>query len=165
MIPTDARKTCIECKKSFSFFNSKQKFCSTLCRNRCNVKKWTDTHKKTCPKCKKLIRPESETCAKCCHEIYIADLTLGEYNEKYKGKHPSWKNAEIRNAARRWNRHLRGSLCKNCGYDKHTEFCHIQPITSFPATATLKEINKESNLVMLCPNCHWEFDHGFLKLF
>ena len=28
---------------------------------------------------------------------------------------------------------------------------------------TIKEINDSSNIVLLCPNCHWEFDRGLLK--
>jgi predicted HNH restriction endonuclease len=23
----------------------------------------------------------------------------------------------------------------------------------------ISEINKPENLIILCPNCHWEFDH------
>jgi transcriptional regulator with GAF, ATPase, and Fis domain len=31
-------------------------------------------------------------------------------------------------------------------------------------SATLDEVNSETNLVALCRNCHWEFDHGFLEV-
>ena len=54
--------------------------------------------------------------------------------------------------------------CKICGYDKHVEVCHIKPITSFPLDTALSEINSISNLIYLCPNCHWELDHNLLKL-
>ena len=47
---------------------------------------------------------------------------------------------------------------------KHVELCHIKPIHSFSETSTLGEINSENNVVQLCPNCHWEFDNGFLDI-
>lgn len=54
--------------------------------------------------------------------------------------------------------------CNNCGYNKHVELCHIKPITSFDPSATIREVNALSNVVQLCPNCHWEFDNGLLNL-
>lgn len=54
--------------------------------------------------------------------------------------------------------------CENCGYSNHIEACHIIPIRAFPDAATVEEINSNENLVGLCPNCHWELDHGKLKL-
>lgn len=77
--------------------------------------------------------------------------------------------------ANKYNR-IRGSLrnefkavikkqkCKNCGYDKHVEICHIKPISVFPLNALIKTVNSRSNAVLLCPNCHWELDNGKLKL-
>jgi 5-methylcytosine-specific restriction endonuclease McrA len=53
--------------------------------------------------------------------------------------------------------------CSNCGYSMFTEVCHIKAISSFPEDATIGEVNRRSNLVRLCPNCHWELDHGSLK--
>ena len=54
-------------------------------------------------------------------------------------------------------------VCQNCGYDKHVHTCHIKGIASFDITATLNEVNDPSNLVLLCPNCHWELDNGLLN--
>lgn len=55
-------------------------------------------------------------------------------------------------------------ICQICKYDKHAEICHIKPISSFEPTALLSEINAKENLVILCPNHHWELDHKMLKL-
>lgn len=55
-------------------------------------------------------------------------------------------------------------VCKNCGYSKYVEMCHIRPVSSFSADALWGEINEPTNLVLLCRNCHWEFDHGELEL-
>lgn len=51
------------------------------------------------------------------------------------------------------------SSCINCDYSKHIEIAHIKAITSFPKTTLISEVNHESNLLPLCTNCHWEFDH------
>jgi len=56
------------------------------------------------------------------------------------------------------------SCCQNCGYDKHIEVCHRRAITSFPPDTPIAVVNSLDNLVGLCPNCHWEFDHGLLQL-
>jgi len=91
---------------------------------------------------------------------------VGEYRNKLsvKDKHPSWANAHIRGFARSWLKHLTVLPCKNCGYSKHVELCHIKPVASYPDTATLSEINDESNVIQLCRNCHWEFDNNLLAL-
>jgi predicted restriction endonuclease len=52
----------------------------------------------------------------------------------------------------------------NCGYSKHVEACHIRRIADFPASATVGEINHADNMLVLCPNCHWEFDAGLLSV-
>ena len=54
--------------------------------------------------------------------------------------------------------------CKRCKYDKHIEVCHIKSVSSFSEETTILEINDPSNLIGLCPNCHWEFDNDLLTL-
>ena len=58
----------------------------------------------------------------------------------------------------------RSKICVNCGYDKAVDCCHIKPVSSFKKESLLSEINHPTNLIFLCKNCHWEFDHGMLKL-
>lgn len=55
-------------------------------------------------------------------------------------------------------------VCEVCGYSKHVEICHIKPVKDFENTATLNEINSIDNLVLLCPNHHWELDNSMLAL-
>jgi len=55
-------------------------------------------------------------------------------------------------------------VCDVCGYKKHINVCHIRSVADFPDDATVSEINSLTNLVALCPNHHWELDHGFLNL-
>ncbi len=92
--------------------------------------------------------------------------TVGEYRNRLsvKGKHPSWANSHVRNFARSWLPHLRELPCKNCGYSLHVELCHIHPVSEFPDSALLGEINKEDNVIQLCRNCHWELDNGHLDI-
>lgn len=53
--------------------------------------------------------------------------------------------------------------CEHCGYDRYYEVCHIKAISDFPDEALVIEVNDLSNLEALCPNCHWELDHGGLR--
>lgn len=54
--------------------------------------------------------------------------------------------------------------CAICGYDNHVEIAHIRPVSDFPGDTLISEINSKDNLIALCPNHHWEYDHGILKL-
>ncbi len=57
--------------------------------------------------------------------------------------------------------------CEKCGYKKYIEVCHIKPVKDFKTDVSdekyksdYSKVNAITNLVGLCPNCHWEFDHG-----
>lgn len=63
-----------------------------------------------------------------------------------------------------YDKSTKPKLCINCGYNKHYEVCHIVAIKDFPDAATMSEVHALDNLIALCPNCHWEFDHGMLTL-
>lgn len=78
------------------------------------------------------------------------------------GKHPSWVHSVVRQHARKVHKKL--VPCPGCSYDKHVECCHIRDITDFPDSATLGEVNSKRNVVLLCRNCHWEFDNDILFL-
>lgn len=54
--------------------------------------------------------------------------------------------------------------CVICNYNKHIEVAHIVAVSDFDESTPLNEICKESNLVALCPNHHWELDNGKLKI-
>lgn len=54
--------------------------------------------------------------------------------------------------------------CSICGYDKHVEVAHIKPVSGFDENTPIFEINSISNLIALCPNHHWEYDNGILKI-
>ena len=55
-------------------------------------------------------------------------------------------------------------LIQHYFYNKHIEIAHKKAVSDFDDSATIAEINDINNLIALCPNCHWEFDNGLLKL-
>jgi hypothetical protein len=79
-------------------------------------------------------------------------------------EHPAARHARLRQHARRLYNAVRPYRCVRCGYDKHIEVCHKRALTSFPSDTPIAVVNDLDNLVGLCPNCHWEFDHGLLQL-
>lgn len=50
-------------------------------------------------------------------------------------------------------------ICVKCGYEKHVEISHVKAICEFDPSTPLDVVNDLSNLLILCPNCHWEHDN------
>lgn len=133
-----------------------------------------------CPYCHQTTRqkrhgksPAGKQYYKCLHcnrhhtegvvpvEIDWTKRTLGEMQQAAKYQ----VNAVLRNMARRAFRNSdRQQICQNCGYGLHVEICHIQAINSFPLETPVAVVNGLDNLMALCPNCHWELDHGMLTV-
>ena len=99
---------------------------------------------------------------------YVIDPTLKELKEMYKNcKHSTGMQSYIRmNSRIQYKKTEKGKnpICNNCSYNRHVEVCHIKPIRSFTDDSRLSEINNKTNLVYLCPNCHWEFDNGLITI-
>jgi hypothetical protein len=79
----------------------------------------------------------------------------------------NWQSARSSlrgHACRVFARSKRAKECAICRYSMHVNIAHLRSVSIFPETALISEINHMSNLVALCPNHHWEFDHGFLTL-
>lgn len=93
----------------------------------------------------------------------IGNRTLSELSQAQiaNGIHRSWWYSELRNHCRCVNQ-SRPKICQICQYDKHIEYAHIKPVRSFSPETTLNEINDPSNVLVLCPNHHWEFDNGLI---
>lgn len=72
-------------------------------------------------------------------------------------------DTSIRSNARAYTKFFYPENCMLCGYDKHYEVCHIEPIANLKQDEPIFTVNKLSNLVHLCPNCHWELDKGGLE--
>jgi hypothetical protein len=103
-------------------------------------------HRKLCDNCKQV-------------NINWRNLTLKDIKNRYGRVYAN----KIREWARRKNVLDKLDECQNCKYNKHTEVCHIKAISNFSDDTLISKINKEDNLFILCPNCHWEFDNGYLS--
>lgn len=168
--------SCITCKNE----TYNPKFCSRSCAAKYNNKLFPKKKPpiKICSICKESFKTlqgfNRRTRCFDCHPLntkYSKDdinkaIPIGQYQNKesVKNKHPSWLNAHIRYFNRKWNKNLIDLPCKNCLYDKFVELAHIKPVSSFSSDALLGEVNHHNNVIQLCPNCHWEFDHGLLSL-
>lgn len=91
--------------------------------------------------------------------------TVKEMVESQSHRTSSNKYNPIRLHARNRIKQLKIPLkCSNCNYDKHVEVCHIIPINTFAPETLVSVVNSDSNLSLLCPNCHWEFDNKLITV-
>lgn len=160
---------CQNCGKE----TTNPKFCSRSCSVKTANKIPKRKLSKKCSQCDDIVRHWSSTLCEQHYQYeqknkkeYILNLKISEYTERecIKRLHPSSKFAHIRGLNRSWNKDLIELPCHVCGYTKHVELAHIKPISSFDLNATLKEVNSRSNVIQLCPNCHWEFDNRLIIL-
>ena len=97
------------------------------------------------------------------HNDDLLDMTKGElFNDR-----KNWQSARsaIQKLARASFKEANPNpKCLICGYSNHVEVAHIKPVSDFDDSATVREINSLSNLIGLCPNHHWEYDNGILKI-
>jgi hypothetical protein len=160
---------CLNCTQN----TKNPKFCSCSCaakfNNKSKPKRKIESQNKCldCGKrCSRRIGSRKyQLCKKCLSKqqcIEYGKITKGNCVEScvssYASKH---KYEKIRQHAKR-NAHIfkwEKNICEKCGYDKHTELCHIKSIASFSDNTLLEEINCKENIFFLCPNCHWELDN------
>ncbi len=65
----------------------------------------------------------------------------------------------IRSQARKKYKDLfKNMKCVHCKHEGSTQVCHIKAISEFDRLSDVEEINKMSNLIGLCPNCHIDLD-------
>lgn len=82
-------------------------------------------------------------------------------------KRRNWQSARssIQKDARTvYQSSCRPQCCLICGYEKHFQVSHRRSVSSFPPETLVGEINSIENLIALCPNHHWEHDHGLLSV-
>lgn len=88
----------------------------------------------------------------------IKDLTYTKY-------HRSYAFSAIRTRARNMvNKLVQNKKCQKCSFSYCFEVCHIKPIASFDEETSVFIVNHPSNLVILCPNCHWLFDNNVINI-
>lgn len=93
----------------------------------------------------------------------ILEKTKGELLSDRKN-YQSYRSAIRKLAEKIYKENKPECKCVVCGYDKHIEIAHIKSVSSFSDDSTIYEINDINNLIGLCPNHHWEYDHGILNI-
>ena len=94
---------------------------------------------------------------------HIENYTKGELFSKYK----HWQSARcgIQKLARMiYIKSDKPKKCIICQYEHHYDVAHIKSVSSFSDETLISEINDINNLIALCPNHHWEYDHGKLDI-
>ena len=151
----------MNCRKE----TSNPKFCGTSCAAQYNNRMYPKRQRQRffCKSCGAETGYRRSYC-KNCNPTKSQDysfVTIAEIRSRARYQANAW----IRKLARRaYNNSDSPQCCNVCGYSKHFEVCHIRSIQDFPDDTKMFEVNNLDNLVALCPNCHWEFDHGFLSL-
>ncbi len=130
----------------------KKQFCNQSCNATFNNK---IRYRETKPKKEKKEKPEKFS--------YFEGVTKKQFFDK-KGVYYLYRAAIRRHAHFIFNSFGGDQKCKVCGYDKHVEVCHIKSVSSFDDNDLITDINSFDNLIGLCPNHHWEFDNGHIKL-
>lgn len=153
---------CLNCNT----LTKNPKFCSRSCaatiNNQLSPKRKIN---KLCLYCTEQVKDYRSNKCLYHHTQYgntlLADKSLEEVQSRLstRNKHRSWINAAIRNHNRVHNKGLLKLPCAKCGYSKHVELAHIKGISEFLPSTLVKEINSPTNVIQLCPNCHWEFDN------
>lgn len=96
-----------------------------------------------------------------------ADCHVDKYQRLAEATKSESSHSQIRGHARKVMKDAGLScLCAvpGCDYTHFAECCHRTPVKDFPPDTKLKDMNSVDNLVALCPNHHWDFDHGLLTL-
>lgn len=143
-----------------------RKFCNNSCAASYNnpfVDRAIFSHEEQLEK-QRLRRRKTPRCKECNKELsvryrHLCDDCLTAYFTRSSAR---TKGEVGRGAITSHARHSingRPKVCARCGWNHFVQVAHIQPISSFPLTATLAEINAPGNLQYLCPNCHWDYDH------
>lgn len=156
------KRKCAWCEKETRNLKFCSRSCSTKNSNKVSPKRWKT---KQCKLCDTKVASKYIYCSKCRdhNKLSLDTRTISEVSDRYIKHHKSSAYALIRSRARIA---MQGDnlKCENCGYTKHIEVAHIKPISKFSKDTPISEVNNKNNLLALCPNCHWEFDHDMLKL-
>ena len=140
------------------------KYCSRSCANRVNGSLFPSRKPiaRNCKHCGTALQTRRTTCDSCNPSfVDWQKVPLQQLRAKALQQYA----AQIRSLARAaYRKSNRPKACTVCGYATHYEVCHIRPINDFQPTDFVANVNTLANLVALCPNHHWEFNHGILSI-
>ena len=143
---------------------NKKKKVSDTCRE-CYLK---SLPKYACQSCGKHRKKTTNPICRSCYDKNRTQIIL-DVNTPINQLFYSYGSRNKYNYIRSHSRRLISSLgiekiCSCCKFEHGVQICHVKPICDFPEDTPLNEVNNLDNLVLLCPNCHWLFDHGYPSL-
>ena len=147
---------CLHC----GTITANAKYCSRSCANRVNGGLFPSRKRlaRQCKHCGTELKTRRTTCDRC-NPSFVDWQTVSL--QQLKSKALQQYAAQIRSLARvAYRKSSRPKACALCSYNMHYEVCHIKPIRNFLPNDSVAIVNALDNLVALCPNHHWEFDHG-----
>jgi hypothetical protein len=122
---------------------------------------------KTCKLCTQELTvkqgSKQRICSSCKETTSIEHYT----KDRIFQSRTTWQSARTairKHAAQVFKNTGKPLVCHVCSYSNYVEIAHIKSVSSFAKDTLITEINHESNLIALCPNHHWEYDHGLLDL-
>ena len=150
--------TCKQCGKA----TSNPKFCSRSC-SATNSNTVAPRRKKVkvckADDCATTIISSRTYCAKHKNILLVRNGTIGELRKAARYQ----AHAYARTLAREWAKaNLDCSACWYCSYSVHVEVCHVKDLSDFHDDTPVAE-TYENNVIILCKNHHWEFDHNILN--
>ena len=166
--PKELTLCCVICNTQFTKKDNEDKIC---CSRVCAGKLGKPKEQKYCKSCNKEIPYNKHFCTSC--------VDTGRHRLKRYGYKPQneirikdlvrRKGASRYDIVRQWARRdalkdIELPCCERCGYNKHVEVAHRKPVSDFSEETLISEVNSKENLMLLCPNCHWEFDHNLALL-
>lgn len=167
---------CATCSKEIEKFASELRkhenaFCSSSCSATYNNPLKLKSNgkyvlrEKVCLNCNKTYTKDGRDATQTCNQLCYMELGMKQRLMKDSiNRSGSNTYDNIRKNARIYSKHFYPAQCMICGYDKHYEVCHVKDLKDFTREETIYEVNNKTNLIHLCPNCHWEFDHNQLDL-
>lgn len=162
---------CKECNKEVikvasSLKGSINHFCSSSCSATHNNRLKPKLDRSCiCENCQKDFNKTKDQVSNTCSKFCFMELGMKNRLMKDAVKRRGANAYDtIRHNARVYSKHFYPANCMVCKYDKNYEVCHVKDIKDFTGEETIYEVNNKANLVHLCPNCHWEFDHNLLPL-
>lgn len=155
-------RPCSECGGSVtrrpSEFGETYCFCNKSCAAAFNNRLYPKRERRemvVCEKCGGKKARESVLCGDCRkreRSVERSQLTISGIMSQYDRWQRSNAYRRIGKYARHYN--AKPDACTNCGWPHSLVWHHIVPVSRFPDTATVGEINAPDNLMCLCGNCH-----------
>jgi hypothetical protein len=143
---------CLNCKTS----TSNPKFCSRSCAASFNNKRPGVNRRKpegSCRDCSQPIHSSRLYCKSCRTKKLVTRTENSNLG----------RNPYVRNHARKlYIAAGRPLFCALCRYSTHVDICHIKDVRSYPVGTLYAVVNSQENILALCKNHHWEFDHDVL---